>query len=63
MAWSYEIRDSNNAVVRTGEGFATHEAAIAAGRKKARELRASGSLPHGGVRAVGTGQESGKPTR
>jgi hypothetical protein len=34
MAWFYEIRDSNNVVAETGKGFATHNAAIAAGRKK-----------------------------
>ncbi len=31
MAWFYEIRDSNNVVTETGKGFATHNAAIAAG--------------------------------
>ena len=35
MAWFYEIRDSHNAVVETEKGFATHEAAINAGRKRA----------------------------
>jgi hypothetical protein len=39
MAWFFEIRDSNNVVAETGKGFATHNAAIAAGRKRARELR------------------------
>ena len=63
MAWFYEIRDSNNVVAETGKGFATHNAAIAAGRKKARELKAAGSLPGGGVGAVGTGQDSNLPTR
>jgi hypothetical protein len=43
MAWFYEIRDSNKAVAETGKGFDTHKAAMAAGRKKARELKASGS--------------------
>ena len=60
MAWFYEIRDSNSAVMETGKGFATHEAAIAAGRKRARELKASGSLPGGGV---GNGQDSESPNR
>jgi ribosomal protein S12 methylthiotransferase accessory factor YcaO len=36
VAWFYEIRDSNNAVMETGKGFATHQAAMAAGRKRAR---------------------------
>jgi hypothetical protein len=63
MAWFYEIRDSNNVVAETEKGFATHNAAIAAGRKKARELKAAGSLPGGGVGTVGTGQDSNLPTR
>ena len=58
MAWFYEIRDSNNAVAETGKGFATHSAAMTAGRKKARELKASGSLPGGGVGTVRAEQDS-----
>jgi hypothetical protein len=56
MAWFYEIRDSNNAVAETGKDFDTHNAAMAAGRKKARELKASGSFP--GVGTVRAGQDS-----
>ena len=63
MAWFYEIRDSNNVVAETAKGFATHNAAIAAGRKKARELKASGLLPGGGVGTVKTRQDSEVPTR
>jgi hypothetical protein len=58
MAWFYEIRDSNKAVAETGKGFATHNAAMAAGRKKARELKASGSLPGGGIVTVRAEQDS-----
>ena len=58
MAWFYEICDSNKAVAETGKGFATRSAAMAAGRKKARELKASGSLPGGGVATVRSGQDS-----
>jgi hypothetical protein len=63
MAWFYEIRDSNNVVAETGKGFATDKAAMTAGRKKARELKAAGSLPGGGVGTVGTGQDSEALTR
>ena len=63
MAWFYVIRDSNKVVVETGKGFATHNAAMAAGRKKARELKAAGSLPGGGVGTVRTGQDAGVVTR
>ena len=37
MAWFYEVRDLNKAVVETGKGFATRDAAMAAGRKMAAE--------------------------
>ena len=63
MAWFYEIRDSNNAVAETGKSFATHKAAMAAGRKRARELRAAGSLPGGGGGTVRAGQDSEGPTQ
>ena len=63
MAWFYEIRDSNSPVAETGKGFITHKAAMAAGRKRARELKASGSLPGGGVGTVGAGHDSEEPTR
>jgi hypothetical protein len=63
MAWFYEIRDSNKAVMETGKGFAKQQAAMAAGRKRARELKASGALPGGGVGTVGTGHDSEEPTR
>jgi hypothetical protein len=58
MTWFYEICDSNNAVAETGKGFATHSAAMTAGRKKGRELKASGSLPGGGVGTVRAEQDS-----
>jgi hypothetical protein len=58
MAWFYEIRDSNKAVASTGKGFDTNKAAMAAGRKKARELKASGSLPGGGIATLKAGQDS-----
>jgi hypothetical protein len=58
MAWFYELRDSNEAVAATVKGFVTDKAAMAAGRKKARELKASGSLPGDGVATVRAGQDS-----
>jgi hypothetical protein len=58
MAWFYEIRDSNKFVAETGKGFATRKAAMAAGRKKARELKASGSLQDGGVGTILARQDS-----
>jgi hypothetical protein len=58
MTWSYEIRDSNQVVSSSGEGFDSHKAAMAAGRKKARELKASGSLPGSGIATVKAKQVS-----
>ena len=58
VAWSYEIRDLNNVVAATAKGFDSEKASMAAGRKKARELKASGSLPGGGVATVRSGQDS-----
>jgi hypothetical protein len=58
MAWFYEVRDANKAVTARGKGFATQKDAMAAGRKKARELKASGSLPTGGVATIKASQHS-----
>jgi hypothetical protein len=58
MTWFYEIRDSNHIVASTGKGFETDKAVMAAGRKKARELKASGSLPGGGIATVEAEQDS-----
>ena len=58
MTWSYEIRDSNQGVASTGNGFDSDKAAMAAGRKKARELKAPGWLPGGGIATVKVEQGS-----
>jgi hypothetical protein len=58
MTWFYEIRDSKNVVASTGKGFDTEKAAMDAGRKKARELKASGSFPGGGIATVKAERDS-----
>jgi hypothetical protein len=58
MAWFYEIRDSKKAVAGAGKGYATQTAAMTAGRKKARELKATGSLLGDGVATVRAEQDS-----
>jgi hypothetical protein len=58
MTWSYEIRDSNQGVASTGNGFDSNKAAMAAGRKKARELKSSGSLPGGGIATMKVEQDT-----
>jgi hypothetical protein len=63
MAWFYEIRDSKKAVAETMKGFATRIEAVNAGRKKARELKASGTLLSGEAASVVAGQDAEVPTR
>jgi hypothetical protein len=58
MTWFYEIRDSNNVVASTGKCFDPDKTAMTAGRKKARESKALGSLPAGGVATVKAEQDS-----
>ena len=58
VAWFYEIRDSNNVIAAMEKGFDTAKAAMAAGRKRARHLKASDSLPGGGVATVRAEQYS-----
>lgn len=58
MTWFYEIRDSNHVVASTGKGFETDKAAMVAGRKKARELKASGLLADGGSATVKVEQDT-----
>jgi hypothetical protein len=58
MTWFHEIRDSNHVVASTEKGFDTDRAAMAAGRKIARELKALGSFLGGGIATVKTEQDS-----
>jgi hypothetical protein len=41
MAWFYEIRSSNNAVLKRDGGFATQDAATTAGRADAKKMKNS----------------------
>jgi hypothetical protein len=61
MAWFYEIRDSTDSFVAKGEGFATQEAALTAGKVEAARLKATGNMPGGGVGTVTTGQDASEP--
>ena len=76
MSWFYEIRSSNNAVLKRDGGFATQDAAKIAGREDAKKMKNSRLRPKGrdfGGQArqpdrpdVGTimvGQNAEKPTR
>ena len=57
MTYFYEIRDSNRVLVGREKGFATEKAAIDAGRKKARRLKASGEFENG-IGSVAAGLEA-----
>jgi len=69
MAWFYEIRGSNNAVLKRDGGFATQDAAKTAGREDAKKMKNS---RHGGqarqpdrpdVGRIMVGQNTEKATR
>ena len=63
MSWFYEIRGSNNTLLKRDGGFATQDAAKIAGRADAKKIKNSRQL---GVPSVGTimvGQNAEKPTR
>lgn len=63
MAWFYEIRDSKDVVIAQGEGFATQDAAMAAGHAEAERLKRTGNIPGSGVGTVTAGQDSSAPWR
>jgi hypothetical protein len=63
MAWFYEIRNSNNALLKRDGGFATQDAAKFAVRADAKKIKTAW---HPGTPNVGTmmvGQNTEMPTR
>jgi len=63
MAWFYEIRSSNNAVLKRDGGFATQDAAKTAGREDAKKMKNSRQPHRPDVGALMVGQNTEKPTR
>ena len=63
MAWFYEIRNSNNAVLKRDGGFATQDAAKIAGREDAKRMKSLRQPDRPGVGCILVGQNSEKPTR
>ena len=63
MAWFYEIRSSNNAVLKRDGGFATQDAAKTAVHADAKRIKKSlrPGMPDVGTLMVG--QNAEKPTR
>jgi hypothetical protein len=63
MAWFYEIRTSDNAVLKRDGGFATQDAAKNAGRADAKQMKNSRQPDRPDVGAIMVGQNTEKPTR
>jgi hypothetical protein len=63
MSWFYEIRSSNNAVLKRDGGFPTQDAAKIAGRADAKRMKnmLQPDGPH--VERILVGQNVEKPTR
>jgi len=63
MAWFYEIRSSNDAVLKRDGGFATQDAAKVAGREDAKKMKNSRQPDRPDVERIMVGQNTEKPTR
>ena len=63
MAFFYEIRNSNNAVLKRDGGFATQDAAKMAAREDARKMKNSRQPDKPDVGAIMVGQNAEKSTR
>ena len=63
MAWFYEIRNSNNAVLKRDGGFATQDAAKTAGREDAKKMKNSLQPDRSDVGRILVRQNAEKPTR
>jgi hypothetical protein len=63
MAWFYEIRSSNNAVLKRDGGFATQDAAKTAGREDAKKMKSSRQPDRPDVERILVGQNREEATR
>jgi hypothetical protein len=63
MAWFYEIRSPNNAVLKRDGGFATQDAAKTAGREDAKKMRNVRQPDRPDVGRIMVGQNAEKATR
>ncbi|MBZ5697309.1 MAG: hypothetical protein LAN18_02035 [Acidobacteriia bacterium] len=63
MAWFYEIRNSNNVVLKRDGGFADVEAAKSAARADAKKMKNSYQPGVASVGRIMVGQNTEKPTR
>jgi hypothetical protein len=63
MAWFYEIRSSENVVLKRDGGFASQDAAKIAGRTDAKQMKNSRQPNRPHVGAILVGQNTEKPTQ
>ena len=63
MAWFYEIRSSNNAVLKRDGGFASQDAAKMAAREDAKKMRNMRQPDRQDVGTILVGQNKEKATR
>jgi len=63
MSWFYEIRSSNNAVLKRDGGFATQDAAKIAGRADAKKMKNSPQPDRPDVGTILVGRSAEKPIR
>jgi hypothetical protein len=63
MAYFYEIRSSDNTVLKRDGGFATQDAAKIAGREDAKRMKNSRQPDKPDVGRIMVGQNAEKPTR
>ena len=63
MAWFYEIRGTDNLVLKRDGGYATQDAAKIAGRADAKRIRNTRQPGAPGVGTIMVGHNAEKPTR
>jgi hypothetical protein len=63
MSWFYEIRSSNNTVLKRDGGFASQDAAKMAAREDAKRIRNSSQPNRPDVGRIMVGQNAEKATR
>ena len=63
MGWFYEIRDTNNSVLKRDGGFADQDAAKTATRVDANKMRNSSRRDKSDIGRTLVGQNVEKPTR
>jgi hypothetical protein len=61
MAFFYEIRNSNNAVLKRDGGFATQDAAKIAGREDAKKMKNMHQPDRPDVGRIRVGRNAGRP--